>query len=120
MSSHSRSHKPVPRCVPMANRRTTVEVNGVDVTDQFEAVALEGREVEKAQESLVYLLKEHFKRASDISVLGKFTLGFSLTFDRLPGRTSIKAKVSYSRKFTDEVEAFAQLHEQGSLLEEVD
>lgn len=25
----------------MANRRTTVEVNGVDVTDQFDAVALQ-------------------------------------------------------------------------------
>lgn len=104
----------------MANRRTTVEVNGVDVTDQFDAVALQGREHMKAQESLAYLLREHFQKASDTSIAGKFTLGFSLTFERLAGRTSIKAKVSYSRKFTDEVEAFAQLHEQGSLLEEVD
>jgi hypothetical protein len=99
----------------MTNTRTTVEINGVDVTDGFNLLTLQEREMDKALESLQYLLKEHFDRASETSIAGKFALGFSLTFDRLAGRTSIKAKVSYSysRKFTDEVEAFAQLGQQG-------
>jgi hypothetical protein len=102
----------------MANTRTTVEINGVDVTDGCNFLTLHEREMDKALESLQYLLKEHFGRASETSIAGKFALGFSLTFDRLAGRTSIKAKVSYSRKFTDEVEAFAQLGQQGDLFDE--
>jgi hypothetical protein len=102
----------------MANTRTTFEINAVDVTDCPEALTLQEREKAKALESLQYLLIEHFDRASETSIAGKFALGFSLTFDRLCGRTSIKAKVSYSRKFTDEVEAFAQLAQQGDLFDE--
>ena len=102
----------------MTNTRTTVEINGVDVTDGLEAFTLQEREKGKALESLKYLFEEHFVRASETSIAGKFALGFSLTFERLAGRTSIKAKVSYSRKFTDELEAFAQLGQQGVLFDQ--
>jgi hypothetical protein len=102
----------------MGNTKTTVEINGVDVTDGFNLLTLHDREKDKALESLEYLLNEHFDRASETSIAGKFAIGFSLTFDRMAGRTSIKAKVSYSRKFTDELEAFAQLGTQGDLFGE--
>jgi hypothetical protein len=102
------------------SKNTTVELNGVDVTGAFEAIEMHSKEKDKALESLTYLLEEHFEKASQTSIAGKFALGFSLVFDRLAGRTSIKAKVSYSRRFTDEVEAFAQLHEQGGLFDHGD
>ena len=96
--------------------KTTVEINGVDCTAAFDQLELEQRELTKAQELASYLLKEHLVEAGKTSIAGRFTMGLSLTFDRLAGRTSIKAKVSYSRKFTDELEGFAQ-HNQGDLFE---
>jgi hypothetical protein len=96
--------------------RTTVEINGVDCTPAFDQIALEGKELAKAQELASYLLKEHLAEAGKTSIAGKFSISLSLTFDRLAGRTSIKAKVAYSRKYTDELEGFAQ-HNQGDLFE---
>lgn len=96
--------------------RTTVEINGVDCTAAFDQLDLEQRELSKAQELASYLIKEHLAEAGKTSVAGRFTMGLSLTFDRLAGRTSIKAKVAYSRKFTDELEGFAQ-HGQGELFD---
>lgn len=87
--------------------RTTVEINGVD-----------HRELAKAQELTNYLLKEHLAEAAKTSIAGRFTIGLSLTIDRLAGRTSIKAKVAYSRRFTDELEGFAQ-HGQGDLFDDM-
>ncbi len=99
---------------------STFKVDGVDFTGTLEAIEMNEKEKAKALESLTYLLKEHFEKASQTSIAGKFALGFSLVFDRLAGRTSIKAKVSYSHRFTDEVEAFAQLHEQSELFDHGD
>jgi len=103
--------------------KTTVEINGVDVTKTFEdfsaEIALEQRELTKAQELTSYMLKEHLAEAAKTSIAGRFTMGLSLTFDRLAGRTSIKAKVAYSRKFTDELEGFAQ-HQQGDLFDNLE
>jgi len=98
--------------------RTTVEINGVDCTAALDQIALEGKELAKAQELTNYLLKEHLVEASKTSILGRFSISLSLTFDRLAGRTSIKTKVAYSRKFTDELEGFAQ-HGQGDLFEDL-
>ena len=109
----------VARVAPMPKSsvgRTTVEINGVDCTAAFDQIALEGKELAKAQELTSYLLKEHLEQASKTSIAGRFTIGLSLTFDRLAGRTSIKAKVAYSRRFTEELEGFAQ-HGQGDLFE---
>jgi hypothetical protein len=98
--------------------RTTVEINGVDVTKTLEdfsaEIAVEQRELAKAQELTSYMIKEHLAEAAKTGIAGRFTMGLSLTFDRLAGRTSIKAKVAYSRKFTEELEGFAQ-HQQGDL-----
>jgi hypothetical protein len=101
--------------------RTTVKINGVDVTRTLEGFAAETdlneRELAKAQELASYMLKEHLAEAAKTSIAGRFTMGLSLTFDRLAGRTSIKAKVAYSRKYTDELEGFAQHQQQGDLFE---
>lgn len=97
--------------------KTIVEIDGVDCTEGFNALVMQGREKDKALESLTYLLEEHFVKASQTSLAGKFALSFSLVFDRLAGRTSIKAKIAYSRKFTDEMEVFAQAVEQVSLFD---
>jgi len=99
--------------------RTTVEINGVDCSAAFDQLGLERRELAKAQELASYLLKEHLAEAARTSIAGRFTMGLSLTFDRLAGRTSIKAKVAYSRKFTDELEGFAQ-YQQGGLFENLE
>jgi hypothetical protein len=96
--------------------KTTVEINGVDCTAAFYQDELEQRELLKAQELASYLLKGHLAEAGKTSIAGRFTMGLSLTFDRLAGRTSIKAKVAYSRKFTDGLEGFAQ-HGQGDLFD---
>ena len=108
----------VARVAPMPKSvgRTTVEINGVDCTAAFDQIALEQKELAKAQELANYLLKEHLEQAGKTSIAGRFSISLSLTFDRLAGRTSIKAKVAYSRKFTDELEGFAQ-HNQGDLFE---
>jgi hypothetical protein len=98
--------------------RTTVEINGVDCTAAFDQLAAEQRELTKAQELTSYLLEQHLAEAGKTSIAGKFSISLSLTFDRLAGRTFIKAKVAYSRKFTDELEGFAQ-HNQGDLFEKV-
>jgi hypothetical protein len=82
----------------------------LDITD------VEAKELAKAQELTNYLLKEHLTEAAKTSIAGRFTIGLSLTIDRLAGRTSIKAKVAYSRKFTDGLEGFAQ-HQQGDLFD---
>ncbi len=94
--------------------KTTVEINGVDCTAASDQLAAEQRELTKAQELTSYMLKEHLAEAAKTSIAGRFTMGLSLTFDRLSGRKSIKAKVAYSRRFTDELEGFAQ-HQQGDL-----
>ncbi|GDX76266.1 hypothetical protein LBMAG41_13420 [Cyanobium sp.] len=99
--------------------KTTVEINGVDYTAALDQLADEQRELTKAQELTSYMLKEHLAEAAKTSIAGRFTMGLSLTFDRLPGRTSIKAKVGYSRKFSDELEGFAQ-HQQGDLFDSVE
>jgi uncharacterized coiled-coil protein SlyX len=103
--------------------KTTLEINGVDVTKTFEdlsaEIVAERRELTKAQELMSYMLKEHLAEAAKTSIAGRFTMGLSLTFDRLAGRTSIKAKVAYSRKFTDELEGFAQ-HQQGNLFDNLE
>jgi hypothetical protein len=96
--------------------RTTVEINGVDCTPAFDQLDLEQRELTKAQELTSYLLAQHLAEAGKTSIANRFAIGLSLTFDRLAGRTSIKAKVAYSRKFTDELVEFAQ-HSQGELFE---
>ena len=109
----------VARVAPMPKSsvgRTTVEINGVDCTAAFDQMALEEKELAKAQELTNYLLKEHLAVAALTSITGRYTIGLSLTIDRLAGRTSIKAKVAYSRRFTDELEGFAQ-HGQGDLFE---
>ena len=109
----------VARVAPMPKSsvgKTTVEINGVDCTAAFDQLAAEQRELTKAQELTSYMLKEHLAEAAKTSIAGRFTMGLSLTFDRLAGRTSIKAKVAYSRKFTDELEGFAQ-HWQGDLFD---
>lgn len=107
----------VARVAPMPKSsvgRTTIEINGVDHAAVFNQLAAldqsdnEARELAKAQELTNYLLKEHLAEAANTSIAGQFTIGLSLTIDRLAGRTSIKAKVAYSRKFTDELEGFAQ------------
>ena len=111
----------IARVAPMSKSsvgRTTVEIDGVDCTAAFDQIALEGRELAKAQELTDYLLKEHLTEAAKTSIAGRFTIGLSLTIDRLAGRTSIKAKVAYSRKFTDELEGFAQ-HGQGDLFDDL-
>lgn len=97
--------------------RTTVEISGVDCTAAFDQIALEGKELAKAKELTDYLLENHLAEAAKTSIAGRFTIGLSLTIDRLAGRTSIKAKVAYSRKFTDELEGFAQ-HGQGDLFDD--
>jgi hypothetical protein len=99
--------------------RTTVEINGVDCTATFDQLAAEQRELTKAQELTSYMLNQHLAEAAKTSVAGRFTMGISLCFDRLAGRTSIKAKVAYSRKFTDELEGFAQ-HQQGDLFDDLE
>jgi len=102
--------------------KTTVEINGIDHSAIFKHLAefdisdVEAKELSKAQELTNYLLKEHLVEAGKTSIAGRFTMGLSLTFDRLAGRTSIKAKVAYSRKHTDELEGFAQ-HQQGDLFD---
>jgi hypothetical protein len=98
--------------------RATVEVNGVDCTSAFDQLELEQRELTKAQELASYLLKQHLAEAGKTSIAGRFSISLSLTFDRLAGRTSIKAKVAYSRKYTDELVEFAQ-HGQGGLFESI-
>jgi hypothetical protein len=98
--------------------RATVEVNGVDCTSAFDQLELEQRELTKAQELASYLLKQHLAEAGKTSIAGRFSTSLSLTFDRLAGRTSIKAKVAYSRKYTDELVEFAQ-HGQGGLFESI-
>jgi len=111
----------VARVAPMPKQSvggTTVEINGVDCTAAFDRLALEQTELTKAQELANYLLKEHLEQAGKTSIAGRFSISLSLTFDRLAGRTSIKAKVSYSRKFTDELEGFAQ-HGQGDLFDDL-
>jgi hypothetical protein len=50
---------------------------------------------------------------------GAFAMAFSVTFNRLAGRTAIKVKCSYSKKFTAELEGFAQ-HQQGDLFDRID
>jgi hypothetical protein len=99
--------------------KTTVEINGVDCTAALDQLAAEQRELTKAQELTSYMLKEHLAEAAKTSIAGRFTMGLSLVFDRLAGRTSIKAKVAYSRKFTDELEGFAQ-HQQGDLFDNLE
>jgi hypothetical protein len=96
--------------------KTTVEINGVDCTAAFDQLAAEQRELTKAQELTSYMLKEHLAEAAKTGIAGRFAMGLSLTFDRLAGRTCIRAKVAYSRKFTDELEGFAQ-HQQGDLFD---
>lgn len=111
----------VARVAPMPKSsvgRTTVEINGVDHTAVFNQLDNEARELAKAQELTNYLLKEHLAEAAKTSIAGRFAIGLSLTIDRLAGRTSIKAKVAYSRKFTDELEGFAQ-HGQGDLFDDL-
>jgi len=98
---------------------TTVEINGVDCTAAFDQLALEQKELTKAQELANYLLKEHLVEAGKTSIAGRFTMGLSLTFDRQASRTSIKAKVAYSRKFTEELEGFAQ-HHQGTFFDNLE
>jgi hypothetical protein len=91
------------------------------VFDQLAALGQsenEAKELSKAQELTSYLLKEHLTEAAKTSIAGRFTMGLSLTIDRLAGRTSIKAKVAYARRFTDELEGFAQ-HGQGDLFDSV-
>jgi hypothetical protein len=99
--------------------KTTVKINGVDCTTPFDQMAVERRELIKAQELTSYMLKEHLAEAAKTSNAGRFTMSLSLTFDRLAGRTSIKAKVAYSRKFAEELEGFAQ-HQQGDLFDSVE
>jgi hypothetical protein len=99
--------------------KTTVEINGFDCKAAFDQMAAEQRGLTKAQELTSYMLKEHLAEAAKTSIAGRFTMGLSLTFDRLAGRTSIKAKVAYSRKFTDELEGFAQ-HQQGDLFDDLE
>jgi hypothetical protein len=114
----------VPRPKPSVGK-TTVEINGVDHSKIFKHLAefdisdAEAKELAKAQELTNYLLKEHLAEAGRTSIAGRFTMGISLCFDRLAGRTSIKAKVAYSRKFTDELEGFAQ-HQQGDLFDNLE
>lgn len=98
--------------------RTTVKINGVDCTAAFDQIALEGKELAKAQELTNYLLQEHLTKAAKTSIAGRFTIGLSLNIDRLAGRTAIRAKVTYSRKFSEELEGFAQ-HGQGDLFEDL-
>lgn len=80
---------------------------------------IERLELAKAQELASYLLKEHLVEAGKTGIAGRFAMSLSLTFDRLAGRTAIKAKVAYSRKFTEELEEFAQ-HGQGDLFENLE
>jgi len=98
---------------------TTVNINGVDCTAAFDQLGLEQKELNKAQELANYLLQEHLEQAGKTSIAGRFSISLSLTFERLAGRTSIKAKVAYSRKFTDELEGFAQ-HGQGDLFDNLE
>ena len=101
----------------MPKPTTTISVNGgapFDATKLFSDRESKIREQDKAVETLAYLLRENFASAEKTSADGTFAMAFSVTFNRLAGRTAIKVKCSYSKKFTAELEQFAQ-HQQGDL-----
>ena len=103
----------------MPRPKTTVSVNGgasFDATRFSSNLESEEREQAKAVETLAYLLRENFLAAEATSSEGTFAMAFSVTFNRLAGRTAIKVKCSYSKKFTAELEQFAQ-HQQGDLFD---
>lgn len=99
--------------------RTTVEINGVDVTEAFDKLAEIQREKDTALEAMKYLLDQHFDAASKCTEDGVFKMAFGLTFSRQAGRTEVKTKVRYSKAFTDDLELFAQ-HQQGSLFDQME
>jgi hypothetical protein len=106
----------------MPKPKTTISVNGgapFDATRLLSDLESKAREQDKAVETLAYLLRENFMAAEATSSEGAFAMAFSVTFNRLAGRTAIKVKCSYSKKFTAELEGFAQ-HQQGDLFDRID
>jgi hypothetical protein len=99
--------------------RTTVEINGVDMTDSFEKLAEIQREKDTALEAMKYLLDQHFERASKCTEGGEFKMAFGFAFSRQAGRTEVKAKVRYARAYTEDLELFAQ-HQQGNLFDRME
>ncbi len=77
------------------------------------------RETEKAKamELFEQLLEAHFDRAVQTKADEVFKISFALTFERAFTHTDVKAKVSYSRKYTDEDTRFARSSQQQLLLD---
>jgi hypothetical protein len=106
----------------MPKPKTTISVNGAapfDATRLLSDLESKTREQDKAVETLAYLLRENFEAAEATASDGAFAMAFGVTFNRLAGRTAIKVKCSYSKKFTAELEEFAQ-HQQGDLFDRIE
>jgi hypothetical protein len=99
--------------------KTTVEINGVDVTDAMDKLAEIEREKKTAKEAFTYLLNQNFERASKCTEGGEFKMAFGFAFSRQAGRTEVKAKVRYARAYTEDLELFAQ-HQQGNLFDRME
>jgi hypothetical protein len=82
-----------------------------------EEEALREAEKAKALEVFKQLLEAHFDRAVETKADEVFKISFALTFERAFTHTDVKAKVSYSRKYTDEDTRFARSAQQQLLLD---
>jgi hypothetical protein len=88
--------------------RTTVHINGKDVTAGFDELAKIEAETDTAEEALVYLLKQNIHRASTCKQDEKFKMTFSLTFERCHGPTTIKSKCTYTKSMGEELVLFSK------------
>lgn len=83
-----------------------------------------GLEKAKAAELVDALLLEHLPHAASCRVEEKFTVSIGITFERNAHNTELTAKISYSKKFSDVIEAvaspFQQLDIVSAIQEEVD
>jgi hypothetical protein len=69
-------------------------------------------EQEKACDLIRELLATHLFLAAKCRVEEKFAVGFALTFERDAHSTIVKAKISYSKKYSEVIEGTASPYEQ--------
>jgi hypothetical protein len=78
----------------------------------------------KATELVAALLLEHLPHAASCRVEEKFAVSIAITFERNAHNTELKAKISYSKKYSEVIEAiaspFQQLNIESAIQDEVD
>jgi hypothetical protein len=81
-------------------------------------------EKSKAVELIDELLFEHLQHAAKCRVEEKFAVSIAVTFERNAHSTEVKAKISYSKKYSDLLEGtaspFQQLDLESAIEAEVD